>query len=46
MGLLQGLYDVNIIPLDTMVYRDTVITGVQVFANQETDIGTVTLEPR
>jgi hypothetical protein len=46
MGLLQGLYDVNIIPLDTLVYRDTVITGVQVFANQETDIGTVTLEPR
>jgi len=46
MGLLQGLYDVNIIPLDTMVYRDTVITGVQVFANQETDIDTVTLQPR
>jgi len=46
MGLLQGLYDVNIIPLDTMVYRDTVITGVQVIANQETDIGTVTLQPK
>ena len=46
MGLLQGLYDVNIIPLDTMVYRDTVITGVQVIANQETDIDTVTLQPR
>ena len=46
MGLLQGLYDVNIIPLDTMVYRDTVITGVQVIANQETDIGTVTLKPK
>ena len=46
MGLLQGLYDVNIIPLDTMVYRDTVITGVQVFANQETDIDTVTLQPK
>jgi len=46
MGLLQGLYDINIIPLDTMVYRDTVITGVQVIANQETDIGTVTLQPK
>jgi len=46
MGLLQGLYDVNIIPLDTMVYRDTVITGVQVITNQETDIGTVTLQPK
>ena len=46
MGLLQGLYDVNIIPLDTMVYRDTVIIGVQVIANQETDIGTVTLQPK
>ncbi len=46
MGLLQGLYDVNIIPLDTMVYRDTVITGVQVIANQETDIDTVTLQPK
>ena len=46
MGLLQGLYDVNIIPLDTMVYRDTVITGVQVIANQETDIGIVTLQPK
>ena len=46
MGLLQGFYDVNIIPLDTMVYRDTVITGVQVIANQETDIDTVTLQPK
>ncbi|MCU0406427.1 MAG: hypothetical protein MUE91_00845, partial [Ignavibacteriaceae bacterium] len=46
MGLLQGLYDVNIIPLDTMVYRDTIITGVQVFANQDTDIGTLTLQPK
>jgi hypothetical protein len=45
MGLLQGLYDVNIVPLDTLVYRDTVITGVQVIANQDTDIGTVTLQP-
>jgi Domain of unknown function (DUF4382) len=46
MGMLQGLYDVNIIPLDTLLYRDTVITGVQVIANQDTDIGTVTLQPK
>jgi hypothetical protein len=46
MGLLQGLYDVNIVPLDTLVYRDTVITGVQVIANQDTDIGTITLQPK
>jgi len=42
--LPQGFYDVNIIPADTLVYRDTVITGVQVFANQDTDIDTVTLQ--
>jgi hypothetical protein len=46
MALPQGLYKLNIIPLDTLIYRDTIIVGVQVFANQETDIGTVTLEPR
>ena len=46
MALYQGIYEVNITPADTMVYRDTVITGVQVLANQETDIGTVTLQPK
>ena len=46
MALYQGTYDVNITPLDTMLYRDTVITAVQVMANQETDIGTVTLQPK
>lgn len=46
MAVPQGFYDVNIIPADTLIYRDTVITGVQVFANQENNIGTVTLEPR
>jgi len=46
MGLPQGLYDVNIIPLDTLVYKDTVITGVQVIANQDTDIGIITLQSR
>ena len=46
MALYQGMYDVNITPLDTMVYRDTVITGVQVLSNQETNIGTVILQPK
>ncbi len=46
IALHQGIYDVNIIPADTMMYRDTVITNVQVVANQETDIGTVTLQPK
>jgi len=40
------MYDVNITPLDTMVYRDTVITGVQVLSNQETNIGAVILQPK
>lgn len=46
IALYQGNYDVNIIPADTMLYRDTLITGVQVLANQETDIGLVTLQPK
>ena len=46
MALYQGTYDVNIIPVDTLLYRDTVITGVQVIANQETNIGLVTLQPK
>jgi hypothetical protein len=44
MALPAGLYDVNIIPADTLMYRDTVVTGVQVIANTDTDIGTVALE--
>jgi len=46
IALYQGSYDVNIIPADTMMYRDTVLTNVQVVANQETDIGTVMLQPK
>ena len=45
MALYPGIYDLNIIPADTLIYRDTVIVGVQVLANQGTDIGTVTLQP-
>ena len=44
MALPAGLYDVNIIPADTLMYRDTTITDVQVMANQDTDLGTVILE--
>jgi len=46
MALLEGIYDVHIIPADTLIYRDTTITGVNVIANQNTDIGVVTLEER
>ena len=46
MALYQDNYDVNIVPADTMLYRDTTITGVQVLANQETDIGLVMLQPK
>jgi len=46
MALYEGNYDVHIFPEDTMIYRDTVITGVQVLANQQTDIGLVTLQPK
>jgi hypothetical protein len=46
MALYQGNYNVNIIPADTMMYRDTVITAVQVNADQDTDIGLITLQPK
>jgi len=46
MALPEGIYDINITPADTLVYRDTTITGVNVFANQNTDIGSITLETR
>lgn len=43
MGLLEGLYDVNVTPTNTS-YRDTTISDVQVLANQDTDLGTIELE--
>lgn len=46
MALYQGIYDVNIIPADTMMYRDTIITGIQVIPNQETNIGLVEIQPQ
>ncbi len=46
MALPEGNYDVNITPADTLVYRDTTLIGINVFANQNTEIGTITLEMR
>lgn len=46
MALDQGVYNVNIIPADTMMYRDTVVANVQVIANQNTDIGIIQLQPK
>jgi hypothetical protein len=46
MALPEGIYDVNIIPADTITYKDTIITGVNVIANQNTDVGTVTLSTK
>jgi hypothetical protein len=46
IALPSGMYDVNIVLFDTLVYRDTVIANIQVVANQQTDIGLVTLQPK
>jgi len=46
MALPEGTYDVHVIPTDTLIYRDTTITGVNVIANQITDIGVINLEER
>jgi Domain of unknown function (DUF4382) len=43
-ALHEGMYDLNINPSNS-AYRDTVISDVQVNANQNTDIGTVVLNP-
>lgn len=45
MALPQGTYNVTIFP-DTSVYKDSVITGVNVLANQNTDLGTIELQPK
>lgn len=44
MALYEGSYNVNITPTNP-IYADTVIAGVQVIANQDTDIGTIVLNP-
>ncbi len=46
MALPEGSYNVHITPADTLVYRDTTITDINVMANQITDIGVITLENR
>lgn len=42
MALPEGLYDVNIIP-DNVAYFDSVVTGINVIAGNDTSIGTITL---
>lgn len=43
MALPYGVYDVAIFP-DTAVYKDTVLTGVNVLANQNSDVGLIELK--
>lgn len=45
MALPQGVYDVTIFP-DTSVYKDSVLTSINVSANQNTDIGTIELQTK
>lgn len=44
MALPAGTYAVKITP-STSAYRDTTLTGVQVVARQESNVGTITLHP-
>ena len=43
-ALHEGMYDLNI-NSGNAAYRDTLISDVQVYSNQNTDIGTVVLNP-
>jgi len=45
MALPAGLYALDIVPRNTL-YADTTITGVQVVARQNNDLGTITLRTR
>jgi hypothetical protein len=45
VGLLAGDYDISIISQNSS-YKDSTITNVQVIQNQDTDLGTITLESR
>ena len=45
MGVPSGTYSVKITPTVT-THRDTTITGVQVVAQQDKSLGTITLKPR
>jgi Domain of unknown function (DUF4382) len=42
-SLLPATYMLTIVPADTM-YRDTTLTGIGVFAGQNTDVGTIILQ--
>ncbi|MFC2103710.1 DUF4382 domain-containing protein [Bacteroidota bacterium] len=43
VGLLEGFYDVTISPTNP-TFKDSTITGVQVVQNEDTDLGTITLQ--
>ena len=43
VGVLAGNYNVSIMPQNSS-YKDSTITGVEVNQNQDTDLGTITLE--
>jgi len=45
MALPAGLYALDIVPTDTL-YADTTISGVQVVAQQNNDLGAITLRTR
>ncbi len=43
LGLLEGVYDVNIVS-DNESYSDSTITSVQIIQSQDTDLGIITLQ--
>ena len=45
MALPEGLYDVHIMP-NNILYRDTLITDVNVTAGDDTNLGTINLQLR
>ncbi len=46
VALPAGSYTIYIEPTDTLIYADTTITGISVVAQQNTDLGTITLRTR
>lgn len=43
LGLAAGMYDVTFEP-DSSGFRDTTLTDIEVFAGEDTDLGTITLQ--
>ncbi|GAB4300086.1 MAG: hypothetical protein Kow0098_27100 [Ignavibacteriaceae bacterium] len=46
MAVPEGIYDVSVLPADTSVYIDTTLTSIIVTANQNTDLGIITLHSK